>query len=340
MALVWGDGFDHYGTTVNARTFYTGTGWSLNTTLANCRTGTGCIFIPYNTAPFNRAVPNAKTYIIGTANNFTLKSADTRFGPTWEFRNGTTVLGYVFVNYQGSVVVYNAAGAVLYTSPINTILDGSYVYLEAKLFSHATNGTIEVRLNRTNILYAGTGLNTGGADITNINLGGYSSTYSGRDWYIDDFYINDTTTAFNNDFNGDIRCRTRYAASNGPQQDWTANNAPAYGEINRVPYDAANHFISAAAVGNISNFGLPALPTNTAYANGLMMFVAASKSDAGTCTITPEILSGASQASGSLITPSTTAAYYATAFQTDPATGNLFLLPALQALLIQAERTA
>ena len=98
-------------------------------------------------------------------------------GPDIRIYNSSTGLDI----RRGSTQIYKATGV---TIPSN------FTHIQVKVYSHLTEGTIQIRLNgdTTNIVDA-SGLNTGGQDITGIYWGctNYSSVYYDNLYIADDF---------------------------------------------------------------------------------------------------------------------------------------------------------
>ena len=91
--------------------------------------------------------------------------------------NYSTVLGYTLLIFTGpDIRIYNtSAGFDIRRGSTQIATDADFVtsdltHVEVKLFSDSANGTLEIKLNGTSV-YAGTGLNTGGQDITRIDFG-------------------------------------------------------------------------------------------------------------------------------------------------------------------------
>lgn len=355
MALLWADGFDHYGTTAIMQTsglYVAATGIGIRPE-ADARTGTGALKVSTDGnggINVRRLInPVGMTIGIGFALKVTGSTGNTSNASTTQYRivngSGTSLFSFFLTaafglrftrgTYSSSVIAETEPG-------IFTL--NAYNHMELRVFLDDTNGSIEVRMNgRTPPVLLVTGVDTLGATGTPAEFlifkdNGASGGQSPQ--YLDDLTIWDTSTAFTNDFIGDNRCRTRLTASDGPVQNWPVTGAASpYLALDNVPPLPATEYVTADAAGDTSNFGLTQLPTNTAYCAGINMVTMLAKSDAGLCEVVPEIVSGAFTATGAPIVPGTGAAMYNQIFQTDPATGSLFLLPSLQALLGQIRRT-
>lgn len=345
MALVWADGFDHYALGIDMniagwqKQFFSPTPYNVG-----ARTGLMSLYFAQGNVAVSRVVPPTKEYIIGAAffEPHFANNAASQFGH-WLY-NGTHWYGAVIYN-NGSVAFFRD-GTLLLQSALGVLVAGTDNYLEFGFLSHATLGTMELRRNGISgpPLLLLTGLNTNGGDIVEYWLGSrpYDTPYNdveGR--RVDDLYINDKNGTDNNDFNGDVRCRTSLTATNGPIQDFALTGAAsAHAALSNIPPNNGQYIASSTA-GDIANFGKAPLPINTAYIAGVNLFVFATKTDAGACEIEPQLVGsdGIAVANGPSQTIGTGGAYYMAQFDVDPSTGLLFDRVGFDAALSQIERT-
>lgn len=354
MALLWADGFGHYGTSARfvSSGFYVYTTNDSSEPLqigsgANARTGS------YYWDASNQVFTNwyGGRMIFGGRDTLGVGAA---------FLFNTVPNGgyncFMFVadnkdNFQCSLrpnadgslsAISGKDGAEYGRTSAGLIVAGAYPYIEMKVHSHATAGTIEVHINNIPRLIL-TGLNTAPAGNTHLdgimcgrNGGGANGTYCQA---IADFVIWDTTGTLNNDFLGDRRCYTFFGTADGPTQDWTpTGGGSAFSQIDNVPYDAAQN-ISATTIGDVSNFDHAAMATNVSQVAGLNIFVTGNKTDAGTCEITPQVVSSGDVGSGTPIVPGTGLAVYNSIIEADPHTGTYFTKATFDPALLQIERT-
>ena len=339
---LWGDGFDHYGIRANADVFYTHHNYGITTD--HPRTGNWSAILNHGGDQwFARPIPNSRTVIMGAA-LMTLTTTSGGLQGIFISRNidfATAVA--VYITSSNSILVTRGNTALGETAP-GIYTPGTYNYIQVKVFNDDNNGTIEVRLGSNPVpIILLTNQSLHSVDFNNVGFVGNMGDNANvdKDMYIDDFYINDLTGIYNNDFCGVVRCRTRLTSANGGSQAWVPLNAPAYNELNVIPFNGAAHNIAGANVNDVSNFGVDAVPTNTAFAASQIIFLAASKSDAGACTITPQINSNGTVANGTPINPDVTyGMYLGGVFEFDPDTNAGWLLPGIQATLAQVDRTA
>lgn len=126
--------------------------------------------------------------------------------PYWEFRNiSNALIARVWVGASGQLLVYNAAGTLVYTSDPAAITANAYNHIETKVFRSNTVGTIEVRVN--GIVKADvSGLNLGTTDIVNVALGqdNCDDAVANCTVYIKDMVFWDGTGSYVNDFVGAV----------------------------------------------------------------------------------------------------------------------------------------
>lgn len=277
MALVWADGFDHWGSAANARNCYTSFvdqgGTTFNTSVA--RTG-ACRFFGSNNGNIVRAINSPPTELIAGA-AFRATGIGTSFGAT----TGFLAMGGISV-FMNNLYGFTTNVGGLVSAPNLWAVD-TWFYLELRVKLNGANDEIEVRLNGTTII-SGTGNYSASTTIDSVASGRSSGA---AQYYMDDFYICDKSGANNNDFLGDRRMRTIFPASDSAPQDWTeASGTDAWAMLDNVPANNAQ-YVQATAAGQVSKFGMgPALPGNTSNIAALVVFQRSIKSDNGGAAVT------------------------------------------------------
>lgn len=365
--LLRADGFDHWGTSANFTANYpnfNGT-FSITTNAAFVRTGTSALQHTFG----NGFDASYWSYIVSGLPNALLVSVAIRpsaiplsdvpfiaFSHSTSNRSDNQVS--ICVGADGSIAAYRGGadsnnGVLLGRSEPNQLKVGTYTNIAIKAVIDNAAGSVEVRINGANdpvILFAGDTQNAADNAIARIAFGKPYSISGGNIGsnnasagiaYFDDLVIFDLTGAFNNDFEGDFRCRTTFASANGPNQDWVSNSGgPAFEEISLVPPNPAANFISAAAIGNISNFAHDALPGNTSFVAGGSVFVQGFKSDSGAAEFSVSMNSAGVLTPAIPCNPSTAAGYFFGTFEADPNTGNYWTKDNFNNAMLQFERTA
>lgn len=192
--------------------------------------------------------------------------------------------GAMVVKFTGpDIRLFNTAsglqlyrGAVLIAS-VPAVISTDMQWLEAKLYSHASSGTFELRVNGMAVLSL-TGANTGGANITAIHWGGIQ-TPVGASYYLDNIVIADNWTG------------ERYSEIFVPTSDIIAGFAPSsggacYPMIDEIGNDGDATYVSADTVGAKILCGFGDLPANIDIL-GVTRVIVGRKLDAGERIITP-----------------------------------------------------
>jgi len=342
MALIWADGFEHWGSKPQ---MVTG-GYIMSdflTLVTNnpqyARTGKAYI---QGRAEWRRAYDPMLVCTFGIAMRTDQFDTDDRFPP-----------GYTMIDKDGrgvTIVFYNDGSFGAMRADNNDVLlwrsgtakykAGTWNYLEMQINVPAQTWELHV-----NNVFLGSG-QLAGIGNTGIVMFRYDRVRvdqgaNARETAHADYYVTTSDIAGPNPgFLGDVRCRTVYPTDNGPDQAWSVTGADnAVAAINQVPFNQ-NRFIAAANVGDVSNFEVGNLPDNTSYVAGLNVFMATGKSDAGICEVTPEIQSGGVTSDLMPITPGVAPAYYSRISETDPATGVYWTKAAVNAVRVGMKRTA
>lgn len=343
MALLFMDGFDHYGSTAAALdgAYLSFVGDAVITTDRQ-RTGTHSLKIKYSrygtTNTVRRAIPGvAKTKLgIGMAIYFTI------IPPTI---GGMNICRFLTAN--GSLV-----GGLTFDSTGRLVFDGvssSEAVLVAKAWQHleffvdVAEGTFEARVNGV-VAMSLSGLSLSGG-IAQIEIGQRTAgSPGGEDYtiYIDDLYCWDTTGDHNNDFLGDKKVFYVKADQDKSPQDWlptgAATGAAAIGTD--APND--NTYITADA-GNlpaVSKFSLSTLDPRIAGIAAVQTYTRMKKDDAGTANVRVSLESNSELADGEDRPITTKYTYWQDVFEKDPDTGASWTPQGLQNANLVLTRTA
>lgn len=270
MALVWADGFDHWG---NAAAALNG-GYQLfeqNPSTTQKRTGA------YSFQLFGgfRRVLDATATKIGVPIATFLTAA---CGQQWlkiERAIGTTSVGLQF-NADLSISLLNN-NAVVGTTPPNKYILNTWEQWEIKADMSGAAGahTIELRKNGlTDNLLTVTGLTI---------LGPFTSVFARQDqivgFFVDDFCIWDGVGPDCNDWLGDRRCATSFISADAIEQDWLPNTGSAWSNLNSVP--AGANYIQSVNAGDVSEFEKTPISILTTAIAGVVIYGNCLKVDAG-----------------------------------------------------------
>jgi hypothetical protein len=255
MALIYCDGFDHWG---NAANMSNGGLWgmagsmSLNNTAGYARTGAYCLVLPAGNVGSTRSrlsIPNnIASGGAGVAIKFDGGIGNTHGLGFWD--NGTMQCA-VYFNSNGGITLIKGNGTILATSVNGIVPAGSYFYLEAFVNIHATAGYCEVRLNGVTtpiIVYNGPLQNSANAYYNQVWLGQHvDGAWGSGIVYYDDLVVWDTSGAMNNSFFGNRSCLTIFPAADTAPNNWTTTNANRYSTMRNVPPNPAQ-FVSGVNV--------------------------------------------------------------------------------------------
>lgn len=268
--------------------------------------------------------------------------------PCIRLRDGSNVnLCYLSITSTGGIIISTGIGSTQGTIIAQTtgpvVSAGSWFHIEWKHFTSATVGTSEVRVEGATVINA-TGLNTGAGPIAQMTLGKRNFASASQLAYWKDFVIWNTSGTANNNFLGSVLVTTLT-----PTSDFSLNWTPSSGATgfdildNIPPVDTT--FISAgvAPIPAAYKGGLSDLPTTVTSVKAVVTKVRAAKSDGGDGSMQVGIISdpAGTPATGlGADRPITTSqAYWQDIFELDPKTAAAWLPVAVNAALIQINRT-
>lgn len=344
MAIQFAESFDIYGSDESLVSFWntSSTGWALTTT--NPRTGDRCMYfrreISGGAWTIHRVLPSPVlsggvafgAYMITSLpvanNNVRFRIIDS---------SNTTAILWVAIQADGSIAIYKTGNVLLAQSgPILTA--NTWYHIEFKYNIDDTIGYCEVRVNGETV-----------AQINNADLGTtpagifqiYNYWDSNIDIRVDDVIAWDTTGPVNNDFIGQARVLTVFPASDTPVADFVVTGAASgYQAIDEVPPDDDTSYIEGVNAGDISEFGMPALPPEVVSIVGLFIPSRSKLSAAGAATLQISMVSNGQVAPGVDRGLGVGWTYYTDKFETNPDGGGAWSKSAFEAALIRLEKTS
>jgi hypothetical protein len=352
MALLWCDGFGHYGVVGNMTNgVYAQVSAGVTLSTVNPRTGTYCIRqgggTTASTTDLRRVLGGAKTTVgIGGAFYWGALPTDNNTQRLFQFADAANNLQLSVISQSTGVIEVfrgNGSGTSLGASATPAVVANAYQHIECVAFFSQTVGTVEVRVNGVTVLSI-SGVDTCATALTECSQvyigGGCGSTgFSTTD--LDDIFCYDNTGSYNNTFIGDRRVLTLFPDANTATADWTAVGAASgYLCIDEATPNDDTDYITAATVGLVSQFGLQNLPAGISVVNAVVMVERARKTEAGTANTQVSIVSGASNTAGADKPLTEIYTYRQDVFQTDPATAAPFAPAAVDALQFKVARTA
>jgi len=216
MALLYMEGFDHYGDVADVNRFWSAQN-DANVTLATGRTSGKALEIGAVSRRQYLNFPLTVTIVVG----FACKYAAGGTNPisireiAGFMANGSDQLD-IILNTTGTLGIRRGS-TVLGTS--TATMSTSWSYVEVKVLFSQTVGTIDMQIN-------------GASEISDTSLDTMQTTIVGAtSFYIDgdgaadptfdDIYILDTTGSDNTDFLGDVTVETLYPTGAGNSTDWS-----------------------------------------------------------------------------------------------------------------------
>lgn len=378
--LLYMDGFDHYGVGAGSRTAmlqgpYTNVPTEISSFTAraaatNPRTGARAIrFSAVNSVQYsgNRAFRHA----ISTGAQATVGAAISWNISTMPPDGALILLGFYNASGVAQVTLTQTAtgqisavrgyakngsgaypnGTVLGVTPGPVLFTGAYQHIEARVYSHATAGTVEVRVDGVTVLSL-SAVNTQNtaspAGIAQVCFGLSDVSSPGKliapDCDADDFYVWDTSGAYNNDFIGVRGVYALYPDANEMPQEWDVSSGSAYAALAKnTPDDSSYVYADDNGMNPMdiqSVFSLTDLPDGVGAISAVQPVGRFMKTDSGPANVQMSILSEASAAEGADRPITTAFAYWYDVLETDPATGAPWTREAVQASSLRLTRTS
>jgi hypothetical protein len=283
MALIFMDGFDHYGPNVTRLRdgVYAQTSGAALTNLSRTDQYACAITPSSNNSGLRRVLPAPRESVgVGFAfwiSQLPYDRADLALAQT--LSNATEGLMTIAITATGSIIVRTGSwrGPVVGESSPEVVTTGAYQHFEA--FFGA--GGFEVRINGVTVV---SGLAYGG-EVHQVMLGGcmgFPKTGGAEVIYrIDDAYCWDDTGGAPNSWIGDKRVYLDLPDQDGSDQDWIPNVAKQAYEILRNVPPVDTEFVEAAEVGDRVSVGIAALPATVISIVAIQNVARVWKSDVG-----------------------------------------------------------
>jgi hypothetical protein len=321
MALLWCDGFDHYGTDeTNLTDGPYATAADVTLTTAQVATGTHSILIGESTN--NSSVGGLRKVLPASVTKMGL-CMRLYFPGLPESNTSAMIAGFQTSNANlGHVSVFlDSNGRLLFYKDTNHNLSGemgtliaqsdpvltanAWHHVELQVFIHATTGWVRAAVNGVHV-YQATGLDTleDSSGIVSIAITqpyyGTSAGINNGDFYMDDLYMYDFVgdSAVDTDFVpttdgsglatsyiGELQ--VMYLPPNGDtaETDWVRSTGSNDYEVVDETSPNDNDYIYSTAATDLSEFDLTDLPEDITYVRGLQLLGRMSKADAGACMI-------------------------------------------------------
>lgn len=298
MAIIFCDGFDHYGTAdITKKWDTTMSYWTIDTTKK--RSGTGALKfqngISIATRTMSKSFPGSYATLVWGSGLNVSAIAGGHYGG-FRFYDGTTLHIEVRINADLTLAVYRGT-TLLGTAAAFCSLD-AWNYFEAKVVVSDTTGSVTIRKNGK-AFYELTNIDTrNGANSTcnKIELFVEHSTDTGNIYYWDDMYVAE-------DFLGDVRIETIYPAGAGASAQWDPSTGLNFECVDETPLNETD-YISSLTAEDVDTYVFGNLSVAAGTIRALQVNMTAKKDDAGGRWIAPVLRPaatnhiGASQAIG------------------------------------------
>lgn len=231
----------------------------------------------------------------------------------------------------------NEAGTLLATGP-TALLTGVWNYIEVSCTISDTVGEVHVRLNGSpadEVSYTGDTKNGGTAtsiDKVQLSFEGASGLAGNQ---IADYYIaNDTGSAPNNNFLGDIVVRTLTPNNNGNSSQLMGSDGNTTNNFQLVDERPASSsdYVGSAIAGQKDTYAMADLPGGVTGVYGVQITGTMAKSDAGLAQSRLLLRSGGTDYTGITHTLNTSYQGYYEFFENDPATGTTWTIAGVNSM--------
>lgn len=344
MALLWADGFDHYGGAV-ARMFdgvYSQLeGVSLSTN--RVRTGTHCALINClaNDSGMRRVLKAEKT-AIGLAYAFDLTQL-----PTDAFSLGllqcldkyNAQLLTVSVMPTGAITVRqgNRRGTVLAESDPEVVMPLSYQHFEVSI----QGSNLEIRINGvTEINMTDLDLSSPIAQVYVGGMYGFPKLGASNVYMrVDDLICRDDEGDDLNTWIGDKKCYLRMPDEDGPDQDWTPSvGSEAWPILDNIP-PVDSQYLTATGPGQKVSVGVSAFPGDIVSIAGLYVVARLWKTDAGNAKVSIDVEADGIETDPMPLALTNAPRYYGRPLTINPSTGMPWTVSQLNDANVDLTRT-
>lgn len=360
MALLWMDGFDHYGTGATGndnmlRGLWAGVNTSgaaaVGITNSTSRTGSCSMRISESGVAGNprlRRVFGASYDVVGFAGVYflsTLPEGNEHQFVQFRDSDNAAQIGFVITS-TGAIRAYRGSySALLGTSADAVVVASAWQHIEFACHIHDSAGWAEVRVNGVTVLSL-SGIDTkatslAGAAQVALSVRQAGPATAGPNYYIDDIFAWNDQGDSNNSFIGDKRVGLITPNDDTAQADWTpAGSVTGFGAISEIPQDADTTYIEAQDAGYVSEFELQDAVGDIGAISAVQTYVIQRKTVAGVCNTRVGLVSDAAETLGADRPVTEQYTYYTDMFESDPNTAAPWTKTGLSAARLKIERAA
>lgn len=325
MALLFFDGFDHFGTN-DLLYKWTGVSDTLPTISSSYgRNGNGAYIEWSNRGIYRNITAGSTTIIFGVAVRFTttFTSSAGHIYCIMQAQKSAAGQCHVGVNSSGHVVFYRGDGTVIQEGTTNLSFNVWY-YVEAKIVvATGTGGSYTVRINEAQE-FTGSGVNTAQTGVAGWDRIWINGMAFGGQMAVDDIYVCDSTGTVNNDFLGDslveVRLPQTDAVAIGANVGLTPSTGTDHGALVDESTPNTTDYNSSAAVGSKDTYNYSDLTTTGGTVRGVQVHLFAAKANPGSRSICPVVRHGGVDYDGVSRNPSTSWTYYTQLYENNPGT--------------------
>ncbi len=244
---------------------------------------------------------------------------------------------------SGGVLSWSTAlgGSDLGNSGSNVLTNSVLYHIEMKVLFHASAGTVEVRVNGVPYMSL-TGVATLPTSATHLKFAQLTSTgTTTQGIHYDNLYIWDSTGSLNNDWLGERIVYTLMPDADTAQEDWArSSGSDSYNLVNDIPQNGGSNYLETDAIDDQTTLGLANLPSNNVAVLAVQTRVVAQKTAAGSAVMRHGIVSDGNEAlSDDFNLTNGSFLYDYHVFETDPDGSIPWTASAVNALEVTIKRT-
>jgi hypothetical protein len=264
---------------------------------------------------------------------------------------GSTQVGIQF-NVDGTISVFSTAsmtgaygvefvniGPIISTSTESVYVPGIPFYFEMCVTCGTSNGSIQVNINETTVLYLN-GINTNPTGVGYLKgfalYCGGSALNAGYSPYVTDIYVCDNTGSNWNTFQGDVNIQSLFPVANHTVQ-FVPTGSTNWQNVAQVPPNAGSYYNTGNTANQTDTFTMGSLSANTADILGVVVRTLASGPAGGLHTFQQVVQSNVNVSVSNAQTLTTAFVYYDNLFNVDPNTGEEWTVNAVNNIIVGYE---
>lgn len=323
MALLFVDGFDHYGN-LDITKKWSSIAGSPSIDASNGRRGTGALVAMTSGTGVIRNFTAGDSWRMGCS--LKVGALPGAWASIFTLYDAGSIQSDLRVNPDGTLEVTRAWFTLTGAVSALALSVGVTYYIEWKLTiadSIAAN-SCKVRVNGVDWITVPAGQDlkaTSNTTANQLRLGSANPSGSmGGSTYIDDFYVCDASGSTNNDFLGDVRVDTLFPNADGTYSQFTCSTGTShYALVDETAPNTTDHNESSTA-GHKDSYALGNLTALSSTIYGVQLNVAALKDDAGARGLKVGMRSSSTDSVDAGTALTTSQLYYQRVLETDPAT--------------------